>query len=213
MKLLLACLLATACATEGDTFKAPKDTFVPETEGESREGKQFGFSLPTGVSGLNAHVVEAVGPVAVAAPVRCATEFVQEVVTQVCEDTVKSVCHTEFEEVCEDVVSSRTEAECQDLVVSEPREVCHEASVVAHHQECHTLHETQCHGGHHGYRGKREAAPTFGNREEKRRRKEQRRLEKELEKEQKDCEKKGDCRRPVAHRPVCRSVPFQQCRS
>lgn len=134
----------------------------------------------------------------------------------------RSVCHTEFEEVCEDVVSSRTEAECQDLVVSEPREVCqpgparevcHEASVVAHHQECHTLHETQCHGGHHGYRGKREAAPTFGNREEKRRRKEQRRLEKELEKEQKDCEKKGDCRRPVGHRPVCHSVPFQQCRS
>ena len=93
---LLACLLATACATEGDTFKAPQvlgqDSFVPESQAKvevEREGKQFGFGLNTGVHGLNAHVVESVGPIAVAAPVRCVTELVKEIVTQVCEDTVK----------------------------------------------------------------------------------------------------------------------------
>jgi len=89
---LLACLLATSCATEGDTFKAPQDSFVPESQAKvevEREGKQFGFGLNTGVHGLNAHVVESIGPIAVAAPVRCVTELVQEIVTQVCEDTVK----------------------------------------------------------------------------------------------------------------------------
>merc|ERR1712060_382521 len=148
---------------EGNTFKKV------DAEEAEREGKAF-----RSVSGESVHIAEgpgeivvapglggavvgsvagpvavASGPIAVAVARGCRTEFVTELVTQVCEERV----------------NTRTEQECGDHVVSEPVEHCHaghgrEVCEETHQQECTTSYVTECYGG---YRGKR--SPTFRNKE------------------------------------------------
>jgi len=165
-------------------------------------------------------VALASGPIGAIAVARsCRTEFVTELVTQVCEDTVRNVCVTEHAEVCEERVATRTEQECGEQVVSEPvehchpghgHEVCEETHHVAHHQECTTSYTTECHGGYSGgYRGKR--SPTFNRRAKERRKEEkERRKEQEKQKEQKD--KNRNYNRGPS-RPRCQQVPQQHCHS
>jgi len=213
---LFCCVLASAVADfvpaseEGNTFKKV------EAEEAEREGKAF-----RSVSGESVHIAEgpgeivvapglggavvgsvagpvavASGPIAVAVARGCRTEFVTELVTQVCEDTVRNVCSTEYAEVCEERVNTRTEQECGDHVVSEPVEHCHaghgrEVCEETHQQECTTSYVTECYGG---YRGKR--SPTFRNKEKRR-------------KEEKEKEEKNKGRRG----PRCHRVPQQHCHS
>merc|ERR1712212_914858 len=191
---LFCCVLASAIADfvpaseEGNTFKKV------DAEEAEREGKAFrsvsgdGVLIADGAGeivvapGLGGAVVGSVaGPVAVASgPIAavavarsCKTEFITELVTQVCEDTVRNVCTTEYAEVCEERVATRTEQECGEHVVSEPVEHCHgghghEVCEETHHtsykQECTTSYTTECYGG---YRGKR--SPTFRNKDKNRR--------------------------------------------
>merc|ERR1712226_1365420 len=194
---LFCCVLASAMADfvpaseQGNTFKKV------DAEEAEREGKAF-----RSVSGESVHIAEGPGEIVVApglgvAVVRgCRTEFVTELVTQVCEDTVRNVCSTEYAEVCEERVNTRTEQECGDHVVSEPVEHCHaghgrEVCEETHQQECTTSYVTECYGG---YRGKR--SPTFRNKEKRR-------------KEEKEKEEKNKGRRG----PRCHRVPQQHCHS
>merc|ERR1711970_645442 len=220
---LFCCVLASAIADfvpaseEGNTFKKV------DAEEAEREGKAFrsvsgdGVLIADGAGeivvapGLGGAVVGFVaGPIAAVAVARsCKTEFITELVTQVCEDTVRNVCATEYAEVCEERVATRTEQECGEHVVSEPVEHCHgghghEVCEETHHtsykQECTTSYTTECYGG---YRGKR--SPTFRNKE---RRKEQDKRRKEQEKEKEN--KKNNRRGPRCHRVLqqhCHSVP------
>merc|ERR1712112_542692 len=209
---LFCCVLASAMADfvpaseQGNTFKKV------DAEEAEREGKAF-----RSVSGESVHIAEgpgeivvapglggavvgsvagpvavASGPVAVAVARGCRTELV----TQVCEDTVRNVCSTEYAEVCEERVNTRTEQECGDHVVSEPVEHCHaghgrEVCEETHQQECTTSYVTECYGG---YRGKR--SPTFRNKEKRR-------------KEEKEKEEKNKGR----YGPRCHRVPQQHCHS
>merc|ERR1712212_638351 len=202
---LFCCVLASAIADfvpaseEGNTFKKV------DAEEAEREGKAFrsvsgdGVLIADGAGeivvapGLGGAVVGSVaGPVAVASGLiaavavarSCKTEFITELVAQVCEERV----------------ATRTEQECGEHVVSEPVEHCHgghghEVCEETHHtsykQECTTSYTTECYGG---YRGKR--SPTFRNKEK--RRKEQK------EKEEKDKNRRG---------PRCHRVPQQHCHS
>lgn len=106
-------------------------------------------------------VGQGVGVVVEAGPTRCITEFVTEVVTRVCEETTREVCHTEYSQECQEVHSSRRETECGEVVVREPVErcspgpshqVCTESTSVGHHQECTTTHVEEC-----GFRHRRAA--------------------------------------------------------
>lgn len=219
---LFCCVLASAMA---DFVPASEEVDAVEAE---REGKAFrsisgdsvliaeGAREIVVAPGLGGAVVGSVaGPIALASgPVAvvargCRTEFVTELVTQVCEDTVRNVCATEYAEVCEERVATRTEQECGEHVVSEPvehchgghgHEVCEESHHVAHQQECTTSYVTECYGG---YRGKR--SPTFRNKE---RRKEEQKRRKEEEKRKEEKNKNKNRRGPRCHR-----VPQQHCHS
>merc|ERR1711971_589948 len=182
---LFCCVLASAmgdfvpASEEGNTFKKV------DAEEAEREGKAFrsvsgdGVLISSGAGeivvspGLGGAVVGSVaGPVAVAAVAvarSCKTEYITELVTQVCEDTVRNVCATEYAEVCEERVATRTEQECGEHVVSEPVEHCtggngHQVCEESHHtsykQECTTSYTTECY--HSGHRGKR--SPPSGTR-------------------------------------------------
>jgi len=213
---LFCCVLASAmgdfvpASEEGNTFKKV------DAEEAEREGKAFrsvsgdGVLIASGAGeivvspGLGGAVVGSVaGPVAVAAVAvarSCKTEYITELVTQVCEDTVRNVCATEYAEVCEERVATRTETECGEHVVSEPVEHCtgghgHQVCEESHHtsykQECTTSYTTEC---YHGHRGKR--SPTFRNKEKRRK-----------EQEQKEKEKNQN------RGPRCHRVPQQHCHS
>merc|ERR1712172_215149 len=160
---LFCCVLASAM---GD--------FVPASEEAEREGKAF-----RSVSGDGVLIASGAGEIVVspglagAVARSCKTEYITELVTQVCEDTVRNVCATEYAEVCEERVATRTETECGEHVVSEPVEHCtgghgHEVCEESHHtsykQGCTTSYTTECY--HSGHRGKR--SPTFRNKEKRR---------------------------------------------
>jgi hypothetical protein len=199
---------------EGKAFRSVSgdSVLISEGAGDFVVAPGLGGAVVGSVAGRVAGPVAiASGPIGAVAIARgCRTEFVTELVTQVCEDTVRNVCATEYAEVCEERVATRTEQECGEQVVSEPvehchgghgHEVCEESHHVAHKQECTTSYVNECYGGYGGYRGKR--SPTFRNHE---RRKEEQKRRKEAEKEKEEKNKRG-------RGPRCHRVPQQHCHS